>query len=480
MKQGESQDYALFKAALDIAAEESTGTWETNLSTITEDAMDADSQKNMEILQAKVIGLNVKTGVAGIAYPVEGFERGNMPQVLSVVMGNYNGMTSAAWGVRLEDLDFPDDFANSFMGPQIGNDGIRALLGEHITVGTIVKPKTGLSEADWAKTATKSYMGGLDVVKDDENLTSQDYCTFEKRAQLVFEGIKEVKKKTGREVIYVPNITHGDIDEMMRRGKLIESLGGNCLMIDILACGIAGVQSIRKHFPKMILHGHRAGHGAQTIFPEIIIDGKKFELRHGTSMKAWALIARLAGIDQLHIGAPKGKMEASSQTVLENLEACYRPLGKIKSCRPIASGGLKATVMWDVAKIMNPHGATPNMDFIFQAGGGTHAHDLGTFGGAKSLVQARDAIKAGIDYLAAMSLHFETLLAFKKWEKEIYQKWLKSLKKDSKIVVEPDLRPYPKDGKYTNAGPKAADIKTAVSLYPPLKADLEAANPSIL
>jgi len=26
-------------------------------------------------------------------------------------------------------------------------------LGDEITVGTIVKPKTGLSEADWAKTA---------------------------------------------------------------------------------------------------------------------------------------------------------------------------------------------------------------------------------------------------------------------------------------------------------------------------------------
>jgi len=116
MKEGETLEYALYKAALDIAAEESTGTLETKLATITEDAMDAESQKNMEILQAKVIGMNIQTGVAAVALPVEGFERGNIPQVLSVVMGNYNGMTSAAWGVRLEDLDFPDNYANSFIG----------------------------------------------------------------------------------------------------------------------------------------------------------------------------------------------------------------------------------------------------------------------------------------------------------------------------------------------------------------------------
>ena len=75
---------------------------------------------------------------------------------------------------RLEDLDFPDEYANSFMGPQIGNDGIKELLGDKISVGTIVKPKTGLSETDWARCARNSYLGGLDVVKDDENLTSKN------------------------------------------------------------------------------------------------------------------------------------------------------------------------------------------------------------------------------------------------------------------------------------------------------------------
>ncbi len=480
LRNGWTKQYGLYRAALEIAAEESTGTWDPDLKTLLPSEMDNNSKENMKILEAKVIGLNFKTGMAAVSYPKEGFEDGNLPQVLSVIIGNYTGMSSAAWGVRLEDLDIPDDFANTFQGPLIGNEGIKAILGDQITVGTIVKPKTGLSEADWAKTSTRSFMGGLDVVKDDENLTSQDYCKFEKRARLVFEGIKEVKKTTSREIIYVPNITSGDFDELLKRADFIKDLGGNCLMIDILAAGMTAVQTIRKKYPDMIIHGHRAGHGAQTIFPEIIIDGIQYNLRHGVSMKAWTLIARLSGVDQFHIGAPKGKMEASSRTVLENLEACTRPLGKIKTMRPICSGGLKATVMWDVARIMNPTGDAPNMDIICQAGGGTHSHDLGTFGGAKSMVQARDAIKLGLTPQETMAKHFETLLAFRKWDEEVYGNWLKTLSSDSKIVVDPDTRPYYNDRDDKEKGPIAIDLKSAILKYPLLKDDLKKFNPTLI
>lgn len=477
---GKSLEYNLIWAAFDISAEESTGTWDPDLKTVCTDEMDDNTVENMKILQAKIIGINLKTGMVAIALPKEGFEYGNLPQLLSVVEGNYNGMTSAAYGVRLEDLDIPDDYANSYLGPQIGNDGIRELFGDQIAIGTIVKPKTGLSVEDWTKTARRSFRGGLEVVKDDENLTNQNYCQFEKRAKSVLQMIKEVEKETGRPLVYVCNITSGDMDDMLRRAELVAAFDGKCLMIDILSAGFTAVQTIRKKYPKMILHGHRAGHGDRTIFPEIIVDGKKLELRHGVSMKVIALFARLAGIDQLHIGAPKGKMEASSETVLENLEALNRPLGKIKTVRAICSGGLKSTVMWDVAKIMNPTGDTPNNDIIFQAGGGTHAHDLGTFGGAKSMVQARDAIKKGKSPLDIMGQYFEHMLAFRKWDNRVYGEWLKTLNKDSKIVVEPDVRPYYASGREKGNPPQPVDLKKAMEIYPSLKEDLEKFNPNLL
>ncbi|MHA1520093.1 MAG: RuBisCO large subunit C-terminal-like domain-containing protein [Promethearchaeota archaeon] len=480
LKSGWSLKYGLFRAALEVAAEESTGTWDPDLKTIRPGEMDENSQANMKILEAKVIGLNFLSGMAAIALPVEGFEQGNIPQLLSVIMGNYTGMASTSWGVRLEDVDFPDRYLDGFTGPTVGNEGIKQILGDQITVGTIVKPKTGLSEADWAKAARKSYEGGLDVVKDDENLTSQDYCTFEKRSKLTLDECNRISEESGRKLVFVANITHGDMDDMVKRGELIRSLGGNCLMIDILATGMTGVQTIRKKFPEMILHGHRAGHGAQTIFPEIMVDGQPMDLRHGISMKVWTLVARIGGIDQFHIGAPKGKMESTYHTVLENLEACTRPMGKIKTMRPICSGGLKATVMWDVARIMNPTSDDPNMDIICQAGGGTHSHTLGTHAGAKSMVQARDAIKAGKSIFETISAHFETFLAFRRWDSEVYENWIKSLTHENKLVIEPDTRLYMKNGKYSEKGPQPVTLKRAIELYPELKGDLEKFNPDLL
>jgi len=203
-RSGKSSEYNLIWAALDIAAEESTGTWDPDLKTICGDEMDKDTVENMKILQAKIVGVNYKTGMVAIALPKEGFEYGNLPQLLSVVEGNYNGMTSAVYGVRFEDLDMPDYYVNAFIGPTLGNDGIKKLFGDHIVVGTIVKPKTGLSVADWAKTARRSFLYGLDVVKDDENLTDQDYCQFEKRVTAVLKSIDEVEKETGRRFVYVP------------------------------------------------------------------------------------------------------------------------------------------------------------------------------------------------------------------------------------------------------------------------------------
>ncbi|TFG20534.1 MAG: hypothetical protein EU530_02935 [Promethearchaeota archaeon] len=473
-------DYDFIWSALDIAAEESTGTWDPDLKTIIPEEMDDNTKENMKILQAKVVGVNMKTGVAAIALPKQGFEYGNLPQLLSVVEGNYNGMTSAAYGVRLEDLDVPDDYADSFMGPQIGNEGLRKILGDHISVGTIVKPKTGLSVADWAKTAYRSFLAGLDVVKDDENLTDQEYCRFEPRVRAVLEHVKQIEKDTGRKLVYVPNITAGDVDTLMKRADLIKGLGGNCLMIDILAAGFSAVQTIRKRFPKMILHGHRAGHGDRTIYPEIVVNGKHLALRHGISMRVLALFSRLAGIDQLHIGAPRGKMEKGKLEPLENLEPLFRPMGSLKTVRPICSGGLKATVMWGVSRDMNPVSDEFNENIVFQAGGGTHAHDLGTFGGAKSMVQARNAIHEGKEPIDIMGEYFETLLAFRKWDNKVYVKWLKTLKKNSKIVVSPDERPYPKNGKYTTPGPKPVDLITAIKVYPPLTDDLKTHRPDLL
>ncbi len=483
LKPPETLPQALFRAALEITAEETTGTWDPELSTIASGAMDADTEQSMKVLQGRVIGINSKTGMAACALPIEGFEPGSLSQLASVVIGNYTGMTSQANAVRLEDIEIPDSYANSFQGPALGPEGIWKKIGvppNTPLMGTIVKPKTGLSPKDWAKCADLAFRGGLDVVKDDENLTDQDYCKFETRATLVLDNLKKMETETGRKAVYVANVTAATIDEMLNRAQFIEDHGGLCVMIDLLAAGWMALQTLRKKFPEMIIHGHRAGHGAQTLVHEVMIENRLCTIRHGISMKVLAMFARLGGVDQLHIGAPLGKMEASEKTVMENLEMILRPMGQIKPCLAICSGGLSPDKFPDVVRLMALPNQKTNLAIVYQAGGGTHAHPLGTFGGAKAMIQARQVVLQGMSLNEGMNQYLELRLGFRRWQRETYDLWLKSLTKTSRIVVDQDKRPHTLPNKAKGKAPNPVTLADALSKDKTLRADIQAKNPGLL
>ena len=105
-----------------------------------------------------------------------------MPNILSSVAGNVFGL-KALRNLRLNDIEFPAELFKNFKGPQFGIQGIRELLrvSKRPLVGTIIKPKLGLKTVDHAKVAYEAWAGGCDIVKDDENLSSQRFNPFEQR-----------------------------------------------------------------------------------------------------------------------------------------------------------------------------------------------------------------------------------------------------------------------------------------------------------
>ena len=106
----------------------------------------------------------------------------------------------------------------------------------------------------------------------------------------------------------MPNIT-AETETMLERMDFIRENSGKYIMIDVLTTGFSAVQTVRKHSKKMIIHAHRAMHGA-------ITRGKDF----GISMLALAKIFRLIGVDQIHIGTIVGKMEGSKEEVIDIYE----------------------------------------------------------------------------------------------------------------------------------------------------------------
>lgn len=175
------------KAAGAVAAESSIGTWDPNLTTM---------KPRIEKLAAKVF--EIKGNKIKIAYPLELFEIDNVSQIFSSVAGNVFGM-SIIENLRLLDIEIPEEMLKSYEGPKFGISGIRSFLKikDRPLIGTIVKPKLGLTPKEQSDVAYKTWIGGIDLVKDDENLTSMNFSRFEERVSRVLELKDRAEEETG-------------------------------------------------------------------------------------------------------------------------------------------------------------------------------------------------------------------------------------------------------------------------------------------
>lgn len=353
-------------AAGGVAAESSIGTW-TELTTV---------KPYVEKLHATVFEINGNN--IRIAYPVDLFELTNMPSILSSISGNVFGLGTLR-NLRLNDVDFPSKVVESFKGPKYGIDGIQELFGvkDRPLVGTIIKPKLGLKIEDHVEISYEAWVGGCDVVKDDENLANQRFNHFEERVIRTLESRDRAEEETGEKKAYLANAT-SETNQMVKRGQFIEDHGGRYVMVDILACGFAALQTLRMQDFNLVIHAHRAGHAAFTKDP-----------KHGISMQAIAKISRIIGVDQLHVGAAVGKMSETREEVLENCNALKSDIEGLRSVLPVASGGLHPFLVPALVDIFGK-------DFLIQSGGGIHGHRDGTFAGAKAMRQAVDAKMQGI------------------------------------------------------------------------------------
>ncbi|MBY9003732.1 MAG: type III ribulose-bisphosphate carboxylase [Candidatus Lokiarchaeota archaeon] len=395
---------SLESASEEIAKESSIGTW-TEISTLSSDIAIR--------LKPSVFYINEENGIIKIAYPEDLFELDNVPQILSAIAGNIYGM-KVIENLRLIDVKFPKNMVDVHYGPKFGIKGIRKILGieKRPLLGTIVKPKVGLNEIEHARVCGDAWMGGLDIVKDDENLTSMKFNSFKKRIVETLKVRDKVEKETNEKKIYMPNIT-AKMDVMKERADLVVDNGGEYIMLDILTVGFSALQEIRSYLDdkNVIIHAHRAMHAALTR-----------NKKHGMTMLSLAKIMRLIGMDQLHTGTVVGKMEGDKREVQETNKAITKRevigndvtlltqnWGSIKPILPVASGGLSPLHIPDLIELLG-------IDMVFQFGGGCHGHPDGTLSGAKAIRQAIEATLEGINLNEYAKTHVEIRKALNKWK----------------------------------------------------------------
>ena len=381
-------NYPLNKAAEQVAAESSIGSW-TKIT--------YQTKERFNQLSAKIFKIDQKTKTVEIAYPLALFEPGNIPQLLSSVAGNIFGMKSIE-NLRLKDLKLPEKYVRVFPGPSIGLKGIRKYLDikKGPILCSIIKPKEGLDVDEHVGIARELFEAGIDLVKDDENLTSPDFNPFDQRLVLIMKEIRRIKTPH----LYAFNITAG-YDLMIRRAQRAKNAGSQCVMIDIMTVGFSALQSLRKKFPNLIIHGHRAMHGAMTR-----------NIKHGVAMIVLAKLARLSGVDQLHTGTIIGKMEGEKEEVLEINSFLRSEWYGLKPVLPIASGGLYPALIPNLVEILGK-------EMIFAFGGGIHGHPQGAYAGARAVFEAREAVEKKISLREYAKTHKNLKAALKMWPEEM-------------------------------------------------------------
>ncbi|MGV9171667.1 MAG: type III ribulose-bisphosphate carboxylase [Promethearchaeia archaeon] len=390
-------------ACMEIAKESSIGTW-TEIKTISEEIA--------QRLRPSTFYIDEKNQIIKIAYTSELFEAGNMSQILSAIAGNIFGMKKLKY-LRLLDISFPKNILDKYEGPNFGISGVRDVtrVRNRPLLGTIVKPKVGLTEIEHAKVCESAWKGGLDIVKDDENLTSMKFNKFEERIEETLKRRDKVEDKTGEKKIYMPNIT-APVSTMKKRADYVIEHGGEYVMVDVLTVGFSALQEIREYLDEknVIFHAHRAMHAALTR-----------NQYHGITMLALAKLMRVIGMDQLHTGTVVGKMEGGKQEVLDinavitqnqiqgnNQSTLDQNWFNFKPILPVASGGLSPLDVPDLLEILGE-------DMVYQFGGGCHGHPEGTESGARAIRQALEASLDNISLKEYAQTHSELQKAIAKW-----------------------------------------------------------------
>ncbi|MDG6951733.1 MAG: type III ribulose-bisphosphate carboxylase [Nitrososphaerota archaeon] len=397
--------FTMSDAAGRVASESSVGTW-TTLTTLT---------PAIRKIMAKAYDIN--GDMVRVAYPGELFEGANMPQVLSSIAGNIFSMKAVS-GLRLVDIVWPKELVESFPGAEYGSPGIRKFMKvpKRPLTASVPKPKLGLTAEEHALHGYEAWTGGLDLLKDDENLTDQSFNSFSKRAKLSYKYRDNAEKETGEKKSYLINIT-AETREMEKRAKMVHDLGGEFVMIDICTTGWASLQTMRGVCGDLHLavHAHRAFHAAFTRNPS-----------QGMSMAILAETARLIGADQLHIGTAIGKLEATREEVVGLRDKVYLPkspgmgweleqdwYGK-KPLLPVSSGGLHVGLLYELLDILGT-------DIVVQLGGGIWGHPLGGRAGSKALRDAIDGYMKGQTLEDCAERSPELKVALEKWGTSTYK-----------------------------------------------------------
>jgi ribulose-bisphosphate carboxylase large chain len=385
------------EAAAAVAGESSTATW----TVVWTDRLTAHEHYRAKAYSVEPVPGAEDQYIAKIAYDLDLFEEGSIPNLTSSIIGNVFGF-KALRALRLEDMRIPAHYVKTFQGPPHGIVMEREYLDKfgRPLLGATTKPKLGLSAKNYGRVVYEALRGGLDFTKDDENINSQPFMRWRDRYLFSMDAVQRAMAATGEVKGHYLNVTAATMEEMYERAEFAKELGSVIVMMD-LTVGYTAMTSMSRWARRngVLLHLHRAGHGTYTR-----------QKTHGVSFRVIAKWCRLLGVDHIHAGTVVGKLEGDPGMVRGYYDVCRQGYNvanpetglyfdqdwaSLPGVMPVASGGIHAGQMYQLLHYLGE-------DVVLQFGGGTIGHPMGIAAGAtanrvavEAMIQARNE---GRDY----------------------------------------------------------------------------------
>lgn len=348
------------KLASNIAIGQTTGIWHELPSNIR-------LQISNHVAEVISIEESAYTSTIKIAFPIENFSS-DIGALLTAVYGKISLVPK----IKLEDIEFSQNYLEQFKGPRFGINKIREIVqkNDKPLLMSIFKPCLGLTPSELGNMFYEQVEAGIDLVKDDEILYDQDFNQTLKR----LETCLEAKHRANAKTIYAINLT-GQANEILNRAKELERNGANCILFNYVSYGLPMLASLRQIISIPIM-AHPAFSGAMCMSNN---SGLSEQLLLGK-------FPRILGADFVLFPSPYGSL-AWEKNVCKNIQKeLTKELFNIKPAWPAPSAGIKAAM---VKEIVLEFGE----DIIINAGTAVWEHAGGGSAGAKEFIKEIENLK---------------------------------------------------------------------------------------
>lgn len=306
--------------------------------------------------------------LASISYSSD-LAGGNFSQLLNLLYGNISLLS----GVRLLEVEWPDDLLTRFSGPSFGLEGLRDLCGveDRRPLTCAVSKPLGLSALQLAELVRQYARAGIDIIKDDHSLADQPDAPFRERVALCQRAVEEVNRSEGTTVAYCPSLGGGG-QELLDNFHFLRESGCRGAVVIPFYLGLDTVSGLASE-SELALLAHPSGSGV--LFAE----------EHGVAPEVYlGQLLRIAGCDAViypHAGGRFRMDRATANAISANLLA---DLGSLRPSAPALGGSVDPAALSDWFEVYGP-------DSLFVVGGAVACADDPQKAAEKLVTKVREA-----------------------------------------------------------------------------------------